>query len=221
MKIDVVTLFPKMFEGPLSESIIGRAQKKKIVTIKTHDMRRWAVNSYGSIDDRPFGGGPGMVIRPDVIDQALGEILKPVQYDTAKRSKVIALSAKGKRFDQATAERLSKEKGLILLCGHYEGFDQRVLDNMADEVISIGDYILTGGELPALIIIDTIVRLLPGVLGKDESSQEESFSLVEGKRRIEYPQYTRPMDYKGMKVPEILVSGNHQKVKRWRQKNLK
>lgn len=221
MKIDVLSLFPQMFEGPLSVSMMGRAQKNKLVKIKIHDMKKWAGNNYGSVDDKPFGGGPGMVIRPDVVDNALREILKPVQNDKTIKHKVIALSAKGKKFDQATAERLSKEKELILVCGRYEGFDQRILDNMVDEVISIGDYILTGGELAALIVIDATVRLLPGVLGKDESTLEESFSLNKGKRLIEYPQYTRPENYKGQKVPKILLSGDHQKIRQWREDNLK
>ncbi len=221
MRIKVLTLFPKMFDAPLSESILGRAQKNKLVEIKTYDMRQWAGNSYGSVDDRPFGGGPGMVIRPEVIDKALKEILRQAQDDKVTRRKIIALSAKGKRFDQATAERFSKEKELVLICGHYEGFDQRILDNMVDEVISIGDYVLTGGELPALIVIDATVRLVAGVLGKDESSREESFSLINGKRVAEYPQYTRPADFKGVKVPEVLLSGDHKKIEEWRKKQLK
>lgn len=208
MKIEVITLFADMFPGPLSGGVVGRAIKKGLVKVKAHDMRKWAWNSYGAVDDRPFGGGVGMVIRPDVVDKAI--------KDVSSGAKVIVLSAKGKRFNQKIAKRLSKEKKLVLVCGRYEGFDQRVLNNMADEVISMGNYILSGGELPAMVMIDTITRLLPGVLGKDKSSREESFSG--GKREIEYPQYTRPRDFGGLKVPEVLLSGDHLKIKQWRSK---
>ena len=187
MKIDVLTLSPKMFDA-LDEGMVGRAIKKGLVKINTHDMRQWAWNSYGAVDDRPFGGGVGMVIRPDVVSKALDEI-------RGKKVRVVVLSAKGKRFNQKKAEQLSKEKKIILVCGRYEGFDQRTMDEV-DDVISVGDYVLSGGEGAAMIIIDAVVRLLPGVLGKDESSKEESFAKIFGKRCREYPQYTRPQDYR-------------------------
>lgn len=219
MKIDIISLFPAMFEGPFRESIIGRAQGKGLVEINVHDMHRWAWNSYGAVDDRPYGGGVGMVIRPDVISNALKEIKKG-----NREAKIIATSAKGERFKQAKAETLAQQKGLIIICGHYEGFDQRILDYMADEVISIGDYVLTGGELAAMVITDATARLLPGVLGKDESSQVESFSKleIEGKkmRVTEYPQYTRPFEYEGHQVPEVLLSGDPKKIRKWQETRL-
>ena len=212
MKIEILTLFPQMFEGFLKAGVLGRAIKNKLVEVKLYDMRKWAWNNYGAVDDKPFGGGVGMVIRVDVIDKALEGIGK-------KGKRVIALSAKGKRFDQETAERLVKEKGIVLLCGRYEGFDQRVLDNLADEVISVGDFVLSGGEVGAMTLTDAVVRLLPGVLGKDESSQDESFAENKDGRKIEYPQYSRPEDYRGKKVPKVLLSGNHQKINEWREQN--
>jgi len=207
MKIEVVTLFPKMFEGVLAEGVLGRAVKKKIIKIKTHDLRQWAWNNYGAVDDKPFGGGVGMIIRPDVVGKALAKVGK---------GWVVALSAKGKRFDQETAERLAGKKKLVLLCGRYEGFDQRTLDE-ADEVLSVGDFVLSGGEIAAMAVIDAVARLKKGVLGKDESSREESFSKIGGKREPEYAQYTRPQNYKGKKVPAGLISGDHKKIEEWRK----
>lgn len=227
MKIDVLTLFPQMFESPFKESIIARAIKNNLLEINTHNLRDWAIDNYGSVDDKPFGGGIGMLIRPDVVFNALKDILKlnPSQtlpltgQDLKQKRKIIMMSAKGKKFDQAKAEELSKLDNLILLAGHYEGFDQRISDYMIDEEISIGEYVLTGGELPAMVIIDSVSRLLPGVLGKDESSRDESWSeiLVDDKKmRIEeYPQYTRPQEFMGYKVPEILLSGDPKKIKEW------
>jgi tRNA (guanine37-N1)-methyltransferase len=221
MKIDVITLFPKMFESPFDESIIRRAIKNKILDLKIYNLRDWAIDSYGTVDDRPFGGDVGMLIRADVVKKALDEVVKKKE----SKRKIIMMSARGKRFDQEKAEELSKLDNLVLLAGHYEGFDQRVSDLMVDEEISIGDYILTGGELPAMVLVDSIVRLLPGVLGKDESSKKESWSEVEieGKkfRTIEYPQYTRPRDFMGKKVPEILLSGDPKKIKEWQLEEIK
>jgi len=208
MKIDVVTLFPKMFDSPFAESMMKRAIEKKILELKMHDMRQWAWNTYGAVDDRPFGGDVGMLIRVDVIDKALKEIKN-------KNSRVILTSARGKKFDQAKAEEWSKLDNLIFICGHYEGVDQRVADYLVDEEISIGDYVLTGGELPTMIMIDAVTRLLPGVLGKDESSKIESFSGTD--RHIEHPQYTRPQEYDGHKVPEELLSGDPKKIALWKK----
>jgi tRNA (guanine37-N1)-methyltransferase len=209
MKIDVITLFPKMFESPFAESIIARAIKNKLLELKCHDMREWAWNNYGAVDDRPFGGGVGMLIRVDVIDKAL-KSLKPKSL----KPRVILTSAKGKRYTQEDAKRLANYDNLIIVCGHYEGFDERVSD-LVDEEISIGDYVLTGGEIPAMVIIDSVMRLKSGVLGKDESSQEESFSK---NGEIEYPQYTRPAEFNGQKVPEILLSGDLKKIREWQLK---
>ena len=209
MKFDVVTLFPKMFESPFGESIIARAVKNNLVEIKCHDLRQWAWNKYGAVDDKPFGGGVGMLIRVDVVDKAI----KSLKSKNLK-SKIILTSARGKRYTQKDARRLAKYENLIIICGHYEGFDERVSD-LVDEEISIGDYVLTGGEIPAMVIIDSVARLKSGVLGKDISSQEESFARG---KEIEYPQYTRPAEYEGQKVPEVLLSGNLKKIKEWQLK---
>lgn len=208
MKIDVITLFPKMFESPFAESIIARAIKNNRLELKCHDMRKWAWNSYGAVDDRPYGGGVGMLIRVDVIDKAI-KSLKPKVKNL--KSKIILTSAKGKRYTQEDARRLAKYDNLMVICGHYEGFDERV-SSLVNEEISIGDYILTGGEIPAMVIIDSVVRLKTGVLGKDESSLKESFSKS---GEIEYPQFTRPAEFNGQKVPEVLLSGDLKKIKEW------
>lgn len=215
MKFDVITLFPEMFEGVLSASILGRAVKNKILEVNLHQMRQWAWNSYGAVDDRPFGGGAGMVIRPDVIEAALTKIKK------TNKGRVILTSARGKTFSQAKAEKMAVEKEMIIICGHYEGVDQRVVDLMVDEEISIGSYVLTGGEIPALTMIDAIARLIPGVLGNKNSNQIESFSKISYKgntRRVkEYPQYTRPQEFRGIKVPEELLSGDPRKIRELRK----
>lgn len=206
MQIDVLTLFPPMFTGPFDWSIVKRARDKKILDLKILDLRDWATNKYKSVDDKPYGGGAGMIMRVDIIDKALSSIKDP-------RSKIILLDAGGTKFNQNKAVELSKEQHLIILCGHYEGVDHRVHEHLVDEVISIGDYVLSGGEIPAIILVDTITRLLPGVLGNPESLTEESHNTAE----LEYPQYTRPEVYNNWKVPEILLSGNHKKIKVWRQ----
>jgi tRNA (guanine37-N1)-methyltransferase len=222
MKFDIVTLFPKMFEGPFDESIIKRAVEKKIIDIEIHNLRNWAIDKYGSVDDRPFGGDVGMLIRPEPVYNAL-EFIKEKNGDLKR--KIIMTSARGKRFTQKKAEELAKLDNLIILCGHYEGFDQRISDYMVDEEISIGDYVMTGGELPAMVLVDAIGRLIPGVLGKDESSKQESFSEIEingkKKRLVEYPQYTRPQDFMSHKVPEVLLSGDPKKIKEWQLKQMK
>jgi len=207
MKIDILTLFPEMFEGPFSQSIIKRAQNRGKVEIKIYNLRDWAEDKHKTVDDKPFGGGVGMIMMVEILDKAISSLRD-------KNSLVILLTPQGKTFKQQKAKRLAKAKHLILICGHYEGVDERVRENLVDEEISIGDYVLTGGEIPAMAVVDAVVRLIPGVLGKDESVKDESFS----KNLLEYPQYTRPAEYKGLKVPDVLLSGNHQEIKKWRQK---
>lgn len=203
MKIDILTLFPEMFVGPFDQSIVKRAQEKSLVEIKIHNLRDWATDKYKSVDDKPYGGGAGMIMQVDIFDQAITAM---------GEGKVILLDAGGEKFTQKKAQNLSQNEHLILICGHYEGVDHRVHEHLADEVISIGDYVLSGGEIPAMVITDTIVRLLPGALGNKESLLEESHN----ENNIEYPQYTRPEDYKGWKVPEVLLSGDHKKIKEFR-----
>lgn len=217
MRFDVITLFPEMFEGVFDKSIIKRAREKNIIEINYHQMRQWSWNNYGSVDDKPYGGDVGMLIRVDVIDKAIKEVKEKSKTENLT-PKIILMSARGKRFEETDAQRLAKEKNLIIICGHYEGFDERVSE-LVDEEISIGDYVLSGGEIPAMVLIDSISRLLPGVLGKDESSQVESFS--DDSHHIEFPQYTRPAEYEGKKVPEILLSGDPKKIKEWQEKQTK
>ena len=207
MKIDILTIFPEMFAGPFGESIVKRAIDQKQVEIKIHDLREWTEDKHRSVDAPPYGGGAGMVMRVDVIDKAVSSL-------RSKEAKVILLDTKGKIYSQNEAVRMSKEKHLILIAGHYEGIDHRVHEKIADEVYSIGEYVLTGGELPVMVVVDSIVRLIPGVLGNPESLSEESYSEP-GKR--EYPQYTRPSEYKGWKVPEVLLEGNHAEIEKWRK----
>lgn len=206
MKFDVLTLFPEMFE-PLKYSIIERASKQKFIDINLINIRDFSKDKHKKVDDTPYGGGAGMVVRPDVVYDA---------YNSVKdeKSKVIYLSPQGKKLNQAKVQELSKEKHLIILCGHYEGIDQRVLDEIVDEEISIGDYVLTGGELPAMVLIDSVSRYVEGVISED-STKEESFS----QGYLEYSQYTRPEEFLGKKVPEVLTSGNHKKIEEWRKKS--
>jgi tRNA (guanine37-N1)-methyltransferase len=208
LRIDVVTIFPKIFQAVIGESIIKRAQSKKKVLIKIHDLRDYADNRHRKIDDRPFGGGPGMVMSPTPVFNAIKKIKA-----ASKVAKVVLLTPQGTKLDQNKTASLSKEKRLILLCPHYEGIDERVRQDLVDEEISIGDYILTGGELPALVVIDALVRLIPGVLGDQDSIKSESFV----DHLLEYPHYTRPANLKGKKVPKILLSGNHKEIESWRQ----
>jgi len=222
MLIDILTLFPKMFEGPFEESIIKRAKEKGLAEIKIHNLRNWANDKHKTVDDRPYGGGAGMILKVDVIDKALTEIKnqKPKIKNQNKKVKTILLSAKGSLFTQDKACQLSKLDHLILIAGHYEGVDERVALHLVDEEISIGNYILTGGEIPAMVIVDSVVRLIPGVLNP-KSLAEESFSSNTKYQKlntnIEYPQYTRPENYKGWKVPEVLLSGNHKEIEKWRK----
>lgn len=210
MKIDILTLFPKMFKSPFDESIVKRAQDKGLVDIQIHNLRKWTKDKHKSADDRPYGGGPGMVLMVEPIFQALNAL-----QEEKKKAKIILLTPQGKVFNQKKASRFSKVDHLILITGHYEGVDERVRKYLIDEEISIGDYVLSGGELPAMVVIDAVVRLLPGVLGDENSLKEESFSSKEN--LLEYPQYTRPNNFNGWKVPTVLLSGNHKEINEWRK----
>lgn len=216
MVIDILTLFPEIFSGPFDFSIVKRAKDKSLVEIKIHNLRDWSTDKYKSVDDHPYGGGAGMVLRVDILDKAISSLKSQMTND--KSLKVILMDAGGDKFTQNKARELSLSSHLIVICGHYEGVDRRVAENLCDEIISVGDYVLSGGELPAMTVVDSVVRLLPGVLGNENSIVEESHSH-EGE--LEYPQYTRPEEYKGWKVPEILLSGNHKKIEEWRKSKMK
>lgn len=215
MQFDVLTLFPEMFDI-LNESIIGRAKEKGLINVNLINIRDFSKNKHKKVDDTPYGGGAGMVIQPDVVYDAYKSVIKNNDKsgldEKSKKTKVIYMSPQGKKLDQQKVEELSKQEHLILLCGHYEGIDQRVLDTIVDEEISIGDYVLTGGELPAMVLIDSVSRYVEGVL-KDDSTTEESFS----QGLLEYPQYTRPEVFEEQQVPEVLRSGNHQMIDKWRK----
>jgi tRNA (guanine37-N1)-methyltransferase len=206
MKIDVLTLFPGMFPGPLDESIIKRARESGRLRLGIRDLRDYTHDRHRKVDDRPFGGGPGMLMKPEPMFEAV-EALR------GEKTRVILTSPAGRPFRQEIARELAAEEHLLLVCGSYEGFDERVRECLADDELSIGDYVLTNGALPAMVIIDSVTRLLPGVLGDDESSVDESFS--DG--LLEYPQYTRPAEFRGMNVPEVLLSGDHAAIERWRR----
>jgi len=221
MQFDIITIFPEIFDSYFKESIIKRAQKRKLINIKVHNLRDFASDAHKTVDDRPYGGGAGMILKVDIIFKAIKSIVQRNKRIEENQRKIILLSAKGKKFDQKTARRLSKLKQIIFICGRYEGVDERVAKHIADEEISIGDYVLTGGEIPAMVILDAVSRLIPGVI-KKESLKEESFSA--GLK--EYPQYTRPEDFKpkgkrNWRVPKILLSGHHKKIKDWQEKHSK
>ena len=205
MKIDVLTLFPGMFAGPLDESIVGRARETGRLDLRIHNLRDYTHDRHRTVDDRPFGGGPGMVLKPEPLFEAVEALSGP-------ETRVILLTPAGRRFDQAVARELAQLPHLLLLCGSYEGVDERVQDALVDDELSIGDYVLTNGALPAMVVIDAVTRLLSGVLGDDASSLDESFSHG----LLEYPQYTRPAEFRGVAVPEVLLSGNHAEIARWR-----
>ena len=206
MKIDVLTLFPGMFPGPLDESIIKRACESGRLQLGVHDLRDYTHDRHRTVDDRPFGGGPGMLLKPEPLFEAVESL-------RGEKTRVILTSPAGRPFRQEIARELAGEKHVLLICGSYEGFDERVRQSLADDEISIGDYVLTNGALPAMVIVDAVTRLLPGVLGDDESSQDESFSGC----LLEYPQYTRPAEFRGMNVPEVLLSGDHAAIEKWRR----
>lgn len=225
MRIDILTLFPGMFR-PLEESILKRAREDELMEIHLHDLRKFSLGKYKQVDDSPYGGGAGMVM----MCEPIVKLIETVSEEGSKGSKGykggkgphrIYLTAAGKRLTQTKVENISKKHDwLLLLCGHYEGVDQRVIDGWIDEEISIGDYVLTGGELPAMVLVDAVARHIPGVLGREESAVEESFSASLNRKR-EYPHYTKPAEFRGMKVPDVLLSGNHKKIDEWRKKNLR
>ncbi|MEA3355136.1 MAG: tRNA (guanosine(37)-N1)-methyltransferase TrmD [Patescibacteria group bacterium] len=298
MKIDILTIFPKMFNGPFNQSMVKKAQDKDLVEINIHNLRKWSKDKHKTVDDKPFGGGAGMVMKVDVIDRALRELFSGSSTNSSPQrsglkglpsrtdlnlgspvkesplasktdlstAKVIFLTPQGKPYKQKKAKELSRLNHIIFICGHYEGIDERIREKFVDEEISIGDYVLTGGEIPVMVVVDSLVRLIPSVLGNDESINDESFSEVSGSSTnssasikvepslvntrvntpqtrgfrkgfnlitpsrtdfstkirnpllLEYPQYTRPAEYKGMKVPKILLSGHHKEIKEWRKK---
>ena len=210
MKIDVLTLFPAMFAGPLDESIIKRARDAGLLDLKIHQLRDYTHDRHKTVDDRPFGGGPGMLLKPEPIFEAVEAIAR-------EKTRVILMTPSGRPFTQAVARELARETDLLLVTGHYEGFDERIRERLAHDELSIGDYVLTNGALPAMVVVDAVTRLLPGVLGDDESSQDESFSGA----LLEYPHYTRPAEFRGMKVPDMLLSGNHAEIAKWRVEQAK
>ena len=205
MKIDVLTLFPGMFAGPLDESIVGRARERGVLDLRIHNLRDFTHNRHKTVDDKPFGGGPGMLMKPEPIFEAVEHLRQP---DT----RVILLCPAGRLFRQSIARELAVLPHLLLICGSYEGVDERVREHLVDDELSIGDYVLTNGALPAMVIVDVVTRLLPGALGDDSSARDESFSAG----WLEYPQYTRPAEFRGWKVPDVLLSGHHAGISLWR-----
>jgi tRNA (guanine37-N1)-methyltransferase len=217
MKIDILTLFPEICRAPLSESIMKRAQEKGIVELHIHNLRDWTTDKHHVVDDAPFGGGQGMVMKPEPIFAAVEDLKHPTPNAQSniklRRGKIILMSPAGRRLDQKLAAELSQESHLIIVCGHYEGVDHRVIEHLVDVEISIGDYVLTNGAIAAVVIVDAIVRLLPGALGHQQSAADDSFSS----EFLEAPQYTRPAEFRGWKVPKVLLSGNHAEITKWRK----
>lgn len=214
MRFDILTIFPEIFESYFKEGVIRRACKKEVIEIHVHDIRKYSKDKHGKVDNIPYGGGPGMVMTPQPIYDAVKAVRK------LNKGPLVLMAPQGEILTQIKAEKLAKLKGMILLCGRYEGIDERIRNLLVDITISVGKYILTGGELPAMTVVDVVSRLIPGVLGDDHSVEEESFSR-KLKRKKEYPHYTRPVKFKGLSVPEVLRSGNHAEIEKWRKKHLK
>ncbi|NSL51205.1 tRNA (guanosine(37)-N1)-methyltransferase TrmD [Calidifontibacillus erzurumensis] len=210
MKIDILTLFPDMFTGVFNQSILKKAQERNIVSYHVHNFRDFSKDKHQKVDDYPYGGGAGMVLTPQPIFDAVQHLTS----NKNNKTRIILMCPQGETYTQKKAEELAKEDHLIFICGHYEGYDERIREHLVTDELSIGDYVLTGGELASMVIIDSVVRLLPGVLGNEESARLDSYSSG----LLEHPHYTRPADYKGMKVPEVLLSGNHKKIEEWRAK---
>ncbi len=213
MRFDVLTLFPEMFAGYVSQSLLKKAIDRKLVDVRLHDIRAWTDDRHNTVDDRPFGGGPGMVMKVGPVVECVEE----VQGRDDEPGHLVMLTPQGRRLDQAGVEELAKKKRIVLLCGRYEGFDERIRQVLKPDEISIGDFVLNGGEVAAMAIIDTVIRLVPDVLGDEDSSGEDSFSRPG--RLLEFAQYTRPREYRGLEVPPILLSGNHQEIAQWREEN--
>lgn len=211
MRFDVLTLFPAIFEGYLGQALLKKAIDAGLVSVQLHDIRNWSRDKHHKVDDRPFGGGPGMILQVEPVV----ECVEAVRQLAPHPGRLILLTPQGRRLDQTVVEELSREERLMLLCGRYEGFDQRVIDILQPDEISIGDYILNGGEVAAMVVIDAVIRLVPGVLGDEESNQQDSFS--ESNRLLEFAQYTRPREFRGHAVPEVLLCGNHEQIARWRR----
>ncbi|HEX4232185.1 MAG TPA: tRNA (guanosine(37)-N1)-methyltransferase TrmD [Bryobacteraceae bacterium] len=211
MRFHIVTIFPEFFEGPFDHGVVARAREAGRLEIHVHDLRNWTYDRHRTVDDRPFGGGEGMLLKARPLFEAVESIL-PVRTE---RNSVVLLSAQGRRFDQFLARRFAGLEDLLLICGRYEGVDERVSKHLVDEEVSIGDFVLSGGELAAAMVVDVVSRLLPGVLGNEASSQNESFSESEG--LLDCPQYTRPAEFRGWRVPDVLLGGNHAEIKRWRR----
>lgn len=211
MRFDVLTLFPEIFSGYLGQSLLNKAIDNDLVEVHLHDIRKWSKNKHQKVDDRPFGGGPGMVLKVEPVV----ECTEAVQAQDPRDGHLLLMTPQGRRLTQQLVEKLAASERLILLCGRYEGFDQRVVDVLQPEEISIGDFVLNGGEVAAMVLIDTVIRLVPGVLGDERSNVEDSFSS--GNRLLEFPQYTRPREYRGIEVPDILLTGDHGQIARWRQ----
>ena len=213
MKIDILTLFPEICRAPLNESMMRRAQENKIVDLRIHNLRDWTTDKHHVVDDAPFGGGQGMVMKPEPIFAGVEGLKQETSNAAIQKPTVILMSPAGKRLDQKMASELSKESHLIIICGHYEGVDHRVIEHLVDLEVSIGDYVLTNGAIAAVVLVDAVVRLLPGALGHEHSALDDSFSaeLLEG------PQFSRPADFRGWKVPEVLLSGNHAEIAKWRK----
>ena len=240
MRFDLITIFPEFFAGPLAHGVVRRAREAGIIRVEVEDLRRFTKDRHRSVDDRPFGGGEGMVLKPEPLFEAVESLLGHSVGDASGKSTpdrstaIVLLSAAGKRFTQETARRYAKLERILFLCGRYEGVDERVAEHLASDEISIGDFVLSGGELPAALVLDAVTRLLPGALGNQASSQNESFSLLEraeksqtgalhkalshGRTLLDFPHYTRPADYRGWKVPEVLIGGNHAEVAQWRHR---
>jgi tRNA (guanine37-N1)-methyltransferase len=213
MRFDVLTLFPQIFLGYLGQSLLNKAIQAGLVDVRLHDIRDWSKGKHNMVDDRPFGGGPGMVMKVEPVV----ECVEAVRAMADEPGRLVMLTPQGRRLDQPAVERLAEQNRILLLCGRYEGFDERIRIILHPEEISIGDYVLNGGEVAAMAIIDTVIRLVPGVLGDEDSSESDSFS---GRRRwLEFAQYTRPRQYRGLDVPDILISGNHEEIARWRDEN--
>jgi len=232
MKFEIVTIFPDFFRGPLDYGIVRRAREAALIEISVHDLRAFAPDKHKTVDDRPFGGGEGMVLKPGPIFECVESLKVAPREERLSESSletVVLLSPQGRMFTQAMAQRLAKLERVVLLCGRYEGVDERVAENLADREVSIGDYVLSGGELGAAVIVDTITRLLPGALGNEASAQQESFTAgekagTEGPDStcasgglLDYPQYTRPAEFRGMSVPQVLIGGNHEQIRKWRR----